>query len=384
MKALGVAVPRVLLPAASVSCEKYAVIACDQFSAQPAYWRQAEALVGDAPSALRMILPEAYLGIEDPNAPTRIEAAMARYCADGTLADIGETFVYVERQTSAGVRRGLVAALDLEQYDWRPGSASRIRATEQTVVERLPARVEIRKSAPLELPHSMVLVDDAQDTLFGPLEKMKADMRPLYDFELMLGGGRVRGYRADTPEAVRSIAGALTALDRAGSGFLFAMGDGNHSFAAAKACWDALKVDLSEGERETHPARYALCEIVDLYDPGLSFEPIHRLLLGADPAAVQREVGFEAAAPPPLQILQPRLDAWLETHPEAKLEYIHGAQDCRALAAQQSDRLAILFPPFDRASVFSVVRNGGVFVRKSFSMGEARDKRYYLEARKIK
>ena len=380
-----VRVPRILLPAPQVEKEKYAVIACDQFSAQPDYWRQADALVADAPSTLRMILPEAWLG--RPGAPDAgaLNAAMDRYLADGALADIGETFVYVERQTTAGTRRGLVAALDLERYDWRPGSRTAVRATEETVAERLPARVEVRRKAPLELPHVMVLADDREDRLLGGLAAMKPQLPLLYDFSLMLGGGRIRGYRADSEAVLTAVAGALEAL-AAGSpdGLLFAVGDGNHSFAAAKACWDERKLSLTPQQRRTHPARFALCEIVNLRDPGLSFEPIHRLLMGVDPDAVQREIGFDAAEPPSLQTLQPRLDEWLAAHPGASLEYIHGADDCRALAAQAPDRLAILFPPFDRDSLFDVVRRRGSFVRKSFSMGEARDKRYYLEAKMIR
>lgn len=205
----------------------------------------------------------------------------------------------------------------------------------------------------------------------------------LYDFTLMQGGGHSTGYRVDAPALLMQIADILKALKtQGGDNFLFAMGDGNHSFAAAKACWEALKPTLSPELQKTHPARWALAELVNLYDPALRFEPIHRLLYNVDPVEVQRTLDFDAAGPPDAQILQPKLDEWLKDHPEAELEYVHGAQECRALG-DRPDRLAIVFSAFDRDSLFEVVRKNGAFVRKSFSMGEARDKRYYLECRKI-
>ncbi|MEG1773882.1 MAG: DUF1015 family protein, partial [Oscillospiraceae bacterium] len=207
----------------------------------------------------------------------------------------------------------------------------------------------------------------------------------LYDFTLMQGGGHSAGWRVDAPRLLEAVAGVLAELKaQSGDGLLYAMGDGNHSFATAKACWDERKLSLSPEERERHPARWALVELVNLYDPALRFEPIHRVLLHVDPRRVQEEIGFDAEHPPSLQTLQPRLDAWLAVHREAELEYIHGARDCRDIAAQAPDRLAIVFPEFDKNSLFEVLRRDGAFARKSFSMGEARDKRYYLECRKIR
>lgn len=378
---VGAAVPHLLLPAPGVDYEKFATVACDQFSADPAYWDAVESVVGDAPSSLRMMLPEAWL--KTPARGGDINATMRRYLKTGVLADIGPGLVFVRRETSGGVRRGLVIALDLEQYDFAPGADSMIRATEQTVVERLPARIEIRKDAPLEMPHIMVLIDDKDDQLMSALDAAQEEMDTLYDFRLMQGGGQITGYAVQRQEHLALVSDALAALLAVSpDGMLYAMGDGNHSFAAAKACWDALKETLDPTAREDHPARYSIVELVNLYDPALEFEPIHRALLGVDPQAVQREAGFDAANPPPLQQLQPMLDAWFARHPEAEMEYIHGERECRELCGAP-DRLAIILPDFEKDTLFDIVRRDGVFVRKSFSMGHATDKRYYLECHKI-
>lgn len=384
LAAVGAAVPRLLLPAEAVDLIRFSVVACDQFTAQPAYWEEVEALVGEAPSALRLMLPEAWLGRDDARRIDAVNAAMERYLSSGTLADIGECMVYLRRETGGGVRRGLVLALDLERYDYSPQSRSLIRATEGTIVDRLPPRVRIRRDAPLEMPHIMALIDDREDRLMGLLEGEVNRLERLYDFPLMLGGGRLTGWRVDRPGLLLEVAQALTSLlARDPGGLLYAMGDGNHSFAAAKACWEELKPSLTPAERARHPARHALVELVNLHDPALDFEPIHRLLYRVDPSQVQRDLGFDAARPPSLQALQPLLDGWLSRHPESGLEYIHGAHDCRALG-DAPDRLAIVFPEFDKASFFEVVRRDGAYVRKSFSMGGARDKRYYLECRRIR
>lgn len=381
---VGVSLPNILLPASGIDLHLFSVIACDQFTAQPDYWQGVEDIVGDACSTLRITLPEIYLSNNNDTAIERINATMRRYLEKRMLVDIGETFVYLRRRTSTGVRQGLVVALDLEQYDYAKDAKSMIRATEGTIVERLPPRIKIRSGAPLETPHIMVLINDRKNRLMSLLADRVESFECLYDFTLMKGGGHSTGYRVDDAALILEIAHILKALKTQGDdNFLFAMGDGNHSFAAAKACWEAIKLTLSPEERETHPARYALAELVNLHDPALKFEPIHRLLYHVDPEAVQRELGFDAANPPDAQILQPKLDEWLKAHPQAELEYVHGAQECRELG-DKPDRLAIVFPAFDRDSLFDVVRRNGAFVRKSFSMGEARDKRYYLECRKIK
>ncbi len=381
---VGAALPHILLPRREVDLHRFAVIACDQFTAAPAYWQSVEEEVGDAPSALRLMLPELYLQDDRSGRIERINRAMRQYLDDRTLVDIGETLVFLRRHTSAGVRRGLLLSLDLEQYDFNPGAKTMIRATEGTIIDRLPPRIEIRQNAPLEMPHVMVLIDDRENRLMNTLEEKRGELECLYDFTLMQGGGHLIGYRVDDARLLSEVARQLAALREQGDGFLYAMGDGNHSFASAKACWEQLKPKLSPEERENHPARWALCELVSLHDPALSVEPIHRVVYGVNPDALQRELGFDAACPPDAQILQPLLDGWLAAHPEATLEYVHGAEDCRRVAGQAPDRLAIVFPPFDRDSLFEVVRQKGAFVRKSFSLGEGRDKRYYLECRRIR
>jgi hypothetical protein len=374
---VGVGIPRVLLPGRGVDCHKFAVIACDQFSAQPSYWQRVEDLVEDKPSALRLMIPEAWLGESDAPTHEAVVKTMREYLSSRVLADIGETFVFLRRRTTGGLRRGLLVMLDLDAYDYTPGAKTLIRATEDTVVQRLPPRVAVRRDAPLEMPHIMVLVNDRADRLMSLLESRADDMECLYDFGLMLNGGHLSGYRADSPVLLGQLAQILSELKaESEDGFLFAMGDGNHSFAAAKACWEEIKPGLSPDEQKAHPARWCMAELVNLYDPALKFEPIHRLLYHVDPAGVQADLGFDAENPPSLQILQPMLDEWLKSHPEAELEYIHGAAQCRELAAAESNRLAIVFGPFEKDSLFETVRRNGAFVRKSFSMGEARYKRY--------
>lgn len=381
---VGIALPNILLPDDGVDLHRFSVIACDQFTAQPEYWQAVEEVVGDSCSTLRITLPEAYLTENNDLDIEKINENMRSYLEKRQLVDIGETFVYLRRRISSGVRHGLVVALDLEQYDYSKDSKTMIRATEGTIVDRLPPRIKIRRDAPLEAPHIMVLIDDKKNLLMGLMEENVDKFECLYDFTLMQGGGHSTGYRVDSPVILIQIADILKDMKAQGEDdFLFAMGDGNHSFATAKACWEELKQTLPPCERESHPARYALVELVNLYDPALKFEPIHRLLYNVDPAAIQRDLEFDASDPPDAQILQPKLDAWLQEHPEAKLEYVHGESECRELGAQ-ADRLAIVFPEFERDSLFEVVRKNGAFVRKSFSMGEARDKRYYLECRKIK
>ncbi len=378
---LGILVPRILLPDSSVDDTKFAVVAGDQYSADPEYWDCVERFVGDAPSALRLMLPEAWL--KTPERGGDINETQRDYLARGVLREAGEFFVFVHRETAGGVRRGLVTAFDLEEYSYTAGATGLIRSTEETVVERLPARIQIRKNAPIEMPHIMILVDDRDNVLMGGLDACIGEMQRCYDFDLMMDAGHIAGYAVAENRHLSVVAGALEKLRRtAKENMLFAMGDGNHSFAAAKNCWDQVKDSIPKEQWYGHPARYALAELVNLYDPALAFEPIHRALLDVDPEAAQREMGIDAANPPPLQQLQPVLDAWFEKHPQAELEYIHGEAECRALC-DRPDRLAIILPEFDKSALFDIVLRDGALVRKSFSMGHASDKRFYLECRKI-
>ena len=374
---------------------KWAVVACDQYTSQPEYWQRVEFFVGNSPSALHLILPESSL--EGPSVETDIldiNNTMSRYLREGRFRTLEHAMIYVERTLESGrVRRGVVGMVDLEQYDYEPGADTLIRATEGTVLSRIPPRVAVRKNAPIELPHAMVLADDPGRTVIEPLTALRDRLEPVYDFELMEHSGHLRGWLLGEAEQ-GAVAAALRALSdpaafhaRYGTKdkpvMLYAMGDGNHSFAAAKAHWDTLKTSLTADEREWHPARFGLVELVNLYDSALAFEPIHRLLMGVDPKAVQHDLDFDAENPPELQKLQPMLDEWLSQHPEAQLEYIHGEADCRRLG-QASDRLAIAWKKFDKEKLFPDVARHGVLCRKSFSVGSAPDKRFYLECRKIR
>ena len=398
---------RILLPREGVDLTRWAVVACDQFTAQPEYWRRADALVGDAPSALRLILPEIWLNEGETRIPA-IHSAMSAYLAEGVLATaVADGFVLVERETAAGVRPGLVAALDLEAYDYNPGSASLIRATEGTVLERVPPRARIRAGASVELPHVMMLIDDPGETVIEPLLERRERLRKLYDFELMLGGGHLRGWAVEGADT-QSVFEAIDALSERADGLLYAVGDGNHSLAAARKCWLDIRDALTPEARATHPARFALVELVNLACPALVFEPIHRALFGVDPAGLMAEystflraegadegegddlIAFDGAGRTwrfkskehPLGRLQRFLDGYLAGHPEARIDYIHGDAALRGLI-DRPDAVGLMPRAFDKAELFGYIRRHGVLPRKTFSMGEANEKRYYMEAREI-
>lgn len=377
---------------------KWSCIACDQFTAEPEYWREAERIVGSEPSTLRLMLPEAWLGVRDSAAETRkIYAAMKDYVNRGIFRTVEQSFIYVERTLPSGaVRRGLVGKLDLECYDWAPGSATPVRATEGTVESRLPARVEVRRGATLEMPHIMVFIDDPENAVIPSAAGGEA----LYDFELMLGGGHIRGSRV-TGEAAERLTAALEAPEGA---VRFAMGDGNHSLAAAKRCWEQIKRNLPESELETHPARYALAEIVNIHDEAVTFEPIHRVLLETVPRgfieeaaarlprgkgqavtllAGRREMEIETGMPlgALVALVDELLGDWRREH-GGEPDYIHGDEEARALGGRPSS-VGVLLPRLEKAELFPYITEHGPYPKKSFSIGHARDKRYYLECRAI-
>lgn len=377
---------------------KWSCIACDQFTAEPEYWREAERIVGSEPSTLRLMLPEAWLGVRDSAAETRkIYAAMKDYVNRGIFRTVEDSFVYVERTLPSGaVRRGLVGKLDLECYDWAPGSATPVRATEGTVESRLPARVEVRRGATLEMPHIMVFIDDPENAVIPSAAGGEA----LYDFELMLGGGHIRGSRV-TGEAAERLTAALEAPE---GSVRFAMGDGNHSLAAAKRCWEQIKRNLPESELETHPARYALAEIVNIHDEAVTFEPIHRVLLETVPRgfieeaaarlprgkgqavtllAGKREMEIETGMPlgALVALVDELLGDWRREH-GGEPDYIHGDEEARALGGKPSS-VGVLLPRLEKAELFPYITEHGPYPKKSFSIGHARDKRYYLECRAI-
>ena len=397
----------------------WSVVACDQYTSRPEYWQRVEDRVGRAPSALRLILPESCL--EGPNVETdimEINNTMSRYLREGRFQEYPDSLVYVERTLDSGkVRRGLVGMVDLAAYDYEPGADAAVRATEGTVLSRIPPRVAVRKNAPIELPHVMLLADDPDQALIEPLSAQTGEMEPLYDFQLMERGGRVKGWRL-TQDQMAAVAQTLQGMraqaDRERGGLLFAVGDGNHSLATAKECYERRKGLTDPVQWPGLPSRYALCELVNLHDSSLEFEPIHRVVFGVKPeelldalisyypSAVQGRAGghvlpfvinrwsqgeatvTQPQAQLPVGTLQNFLDDYIAAHPKARVDYIHGADEARALAGEREDAVAFLLPPMDKSDLFPTVVHDGVLPRKTFSMGEAHDKRFYLEARKIR
>ena len=420
----------ILLPK---DCEytKWSVVACDQYTSQPEYWQRVEEYVGRSPSTLRLILPESCL--EGPNVETdimEINNTMSRYLRDGRFEEHPDALFYVERTLDSGkVRRGLVGMIDLEQYNYEPHSDASIRATEGTVLSRIPPRVAVRKNAPVELPHVMLLVDDPDKTVIEPLSAQTGSMRALYDFDLMERGGHIRGWEL-TQAQQEQVAKALSALanpeqfnarysthDEAV--MLFAVGDGNHSLATAKECYERQKRLTPPEHWANLPARYALVELDNLHDDSLEFEPIHRVVFGVKPEALldalnryyptalrgrqltqelrERALCFSYVSQDSegeialldtgcvleVEALQAFLDDYLTKHPQVRIDYIHGEDVVRRLAAQP-DTTGFLLPVMGKEDLFPAVIHGGALPRKTFSMGEAHDKRFYLEARKIR
>ena len=410
----------ILLPQ-NCDLTRWAVVACDQYTSQPEYWQRVERFVGSAPSALHLILPESSL--DGPNVETDImdvTNTMSRYLREGIFRTCPNALIYVERTLESGkVRKGLVGMVDLEAYDYEAGAATPIRCTEGTILSRIPPRVAVRKNAPVELPHVMLLTDDPKATVIEPITAVKDRMEKCYDFELMEHSGHLRGWVLDEEEKGR-VARALHALAdpgtfhaRYGAGelLLFAVGDGNHSLATAKECYERQKKLTPREQWDSLPARYALCELVNLHDASLEFEPIHRVVFGVEPERVVEELlsalpgayrgegdghvlrfshaggkGAVTVPRPEAQLevgtLQPFLDAYVKEH-GGSIDYIHGADVARDLAARPGN-IAFLLPAMGKEQLFPTVIRDGVLPRKTFSMGEAHDKRFYLEARKIR
>lgn len=417
----------ILLPAAGVPLDPWACIAVDQFTSQPEYWQRAEHLADGKPSTLHIVLPEAYLGT--PQEAERLESirrTMEEY-RKTVLTRKVHGYVYVERtQMDGTVRQGLVGAVDLDAYDYAKGSKPAIRPSESTVVERIPPRLKVRRGATLETPHVMMLADDADCTLIEPIGLMKNQLPPLYDGELMLGGGHLRGWAVEDPALIAGIDAALAALAApaafarrwpAAKGqqpMVLAVGDGNHSLATAKAYWEELKPTLSEEQRRTHPARWCLAEVCNVHSPAIEIEPIHRVVFGVGAkelyaaldawdqqqgssttmsdqrlrlADAHGESAVALANPPaPLTVgsVEAFLADFLPAHPGVTVDYIHGESTALALASDPAKpATAILLPDFAKADLFKGVVLGGVLPRKTFSMGHAEEKRYYIECRKI-
>ena len=432
---IGFRLPRICLPRPGIDLRKWAVIACDQYTSEPQYWREVALEVGAAPSSLHLIFPETWLGSAD--APARIgqiQTTMRSYLAEGVLRERTGA-IYVERTVGQRIRRGLMLELDLEHYDFGARSTSLIRPTEGTLVERLAPRIAVRSGAELELPHILVLIDDPAHTVIEPIGALRQTLTKLYESELMRGGGRVAGYALDGAHGERAIQ-ALNALASAQAFatrygvpvetpvMLFAVGDGNHSLAAAKSFWDGVKGSVGM----SHPSRYALVEVENIHDPALEFSPIHRLLFGvrADlghtlaewfgsrlsctdvpSAAALRErvraapAGRHAAgligpgarfsvieiADPHCTLavgtLQPFVDRLIERGGATRVDYVHGDEVLERLAMDEG-RVGIHIAAVDKSDLLRMVVREGPLPLKTFSMGEANDKRFYVEARRIR
>ena len=387
----------ILLPKSNF--EKWAVVACDQYTSEPDYWKAVDSLVGDEPSALRITLPEIYLSDNVEKRIDTVNENMKKYLDNGVFDTFSNAMIYVEREISSGeIRHGIVGAIDLTEYDWHPGAKSLIRATEQTVIERIPPRVEIRKNAPLELPHILILIDDPQNRVLGALEGSKGDMKKAYDFSLMQNSGHIEGYFIDENMQTRINETLADLISE--DGMLFAVGDGNHSLATAKECYTRAPSELS---------RYALCEIVNIHDASLIFEPIYRVMFEVSPSNVlsameahfgdlnatggnkvrmisedgEREISINTSPSLTVGVLQDFIDKYISEHSGASVDYIHGEEVVENLAKKPRS-VGFIFDGMKKSELFPAIARDGVLPRKTFSMGHASDKRFYVEARKIK
>ncbi len=412
----------ILLPK-DCDMEKWAVVACDQFTSEPEYWEAVEKKIGDAPSTRRVILPEANL--EDPNVDeyiADINACMGKYVEGGIFETLKDSLIYIERSQSDGrIRHGLIGMVDLDTYDFTPGSGALIRATEGTVLERIPPRAKVRRNAPIELPHVMLLIDNPEKTVIEPLTAAADSMEKVYDFDLMQNGGHIKGFKLSDAQ-IDAVADALEGLtsDEAMKAkynvsgvapLLFAVGDGNHSLATAKACYEEQKKGLSEEEYLKLPARYALVEVVNNHDDALQFEPIHRVVFDVDaekmvaefkkfyPEAYEGEgeghtiaynyadkKGFLTVPNPSVQLAVGTLQAFIDSYLKefgGKVDYIHGDEVTEELGSKPGN-IGFKLPAMGKEQLFKTVMADGVLPRKTFSMGHAQDKRYYIEARKIR
>ncbi|MDE5853474.1 MAG: DUF1015 domain-containing protein [Ruminococcus sp.] len=409
----------ILIPNESIDMSKWSVIACDQYTSEPEYWDAVKNTVSNSPSSLNLILPEIYLENEDvSNRIDDIHETMEKYISEGVFTEYKNSMVYVERIQSNGiVRKGLIGAIDLEEYDFSKGSTSQVRATEATVIERIPPRIKVRQDAPLELPHIMILIDDPNNTVIESVDK--SNMTKLYDTELMQNGGSISGYLVSETEQER-IDSALSALAESDTFnkkydlnnspvLLYAMGDGNHSLATAKEFYEQLKKANPDKDLSNHPARYALAEIVNLHSDALKFEAIYRLVYDVDcdklisglteTLALSDKVSEQwveivrnsedkksyihnTSSNLSVGSLQNYLDKYIKEN-GGKIDYIHGIENVKALA-EKHNGIAFILPDIDKSQLFPTVIKDGALPRKTFSMGHADDKRFYMEARKIK
>ncbi len=385
----------ILLPKSNF--EKWSVIACDQYTSDKKYWNEVESVVGDTPSTFRLILPEIYLN-ETEKRVEEINSTMNKYLNSDVFSTEENCMVYIEREITGGaIRKGILGLLDLEDYKYESGSKTLTRATEQTVASRIPPRVKIRKDAPIEFPHVLIFIDDPNDTVMNTVSDKKGTLKELYNFSLMQNGGKIEGYRveAEDQEEINKRLGLLIK-----EGLLFAVGDGNHSLATAKECYRQNKTELS---------RYALVEIVNIHNPAIEFEPIYRVLFGADKQdllnylsdrnkvqnggeehnfkviynGLEEDLTLAATSKLPVGTLQGYLDDYLALNPSVEIDYIHGIDSVLELCKDENT-VGFLFDGMQKNELFDAVILDGSLPRKTFSMGHADDKRFYLEGRKIK
>lgn len=389
--------------------EKWSVVACDQFTSEREYWHKLERYVGDAKSTLKLIFPEAYL--EDDDKEERIEninRTMREYLDGGVFKTLKDSFIVCKRTTASGVSRlGIVLAIDLEDYCFTHPSHAYVRSTEGVVLDRIPPRLKIRQDAPVELPHIMLLIDDRKHRVIEPIWEGRADLEKVYDFDLNMGGGHLEGYRIDAQKVIdvfdKYVDSVQDLYGEKTNDFIFAVGDGNHSLATAQAHWNRIKEGLTDAQKAVHPARFALCEVENLHDDGIVFEPIHRFVFGAKEdfigylqTALSGEKTIEAfdkngnstlkvdrVGAKAIKDIQDAIDAYLKEHSECSVDYIHGIEHLKDVAAHNVG-VAIAMPKIEKDELFGYVLKNGTLCRKAFSMGEAEEKRYYFEAKKIR
>lgn len=396
--------PDFLLPRKGIDLSKWAVVACDQFTSSPEYWNELKAYIEDEPSTYNMILPEVYLEKTHDQTYNQINNAMKEYLKDGTLQSIGSSFLLVERITNLNVKRlGLMVAIDLETYDYAEGSKPLIRTTEKTIIERIPPRVKIREKAPLELSHIMLLINDNKYKIIEKLYEKRSTLKKRYDFVLNMMGGHLRGYQIfDTDPIVEQF---YNLVEDENDPILAVVGDGNHSLATAKAHWENVKKRLTILEQKDHPARFAMVEIVNIYDSGLEFEGIHRVLFNVEDDFLidlfhtvdkdqetwvyTNEVGKEEFYIPKstaeaYEQIQTYIDHYMKHHPKVTIDYIHGEDELIRICDNNPKAVGIKMPTLAKSDLFPFIQTGKVLPRKSFSMGSATAKRYYLESRRIR
>ena len=388
-------IPQIVLPSESVDMQSWAVIACDQHTSDVNYWIELEKFIGNKPSTLRLTLPEIYLQKESEQQIAEIQKTMREYKAAGIFHKLEQGMILVERKTNLSpMRRGIVLSIDLESYSFEKKSSAAVRATEATIVERIPPRIKIRDGAIYEFPHIMLLYNDPTKVVLSPI--LNKDLPVLYDFDLNMNGGHVCGKWIGNDESVLTRFESLVQ-----DGLLFMVGDGNHSLATAKSLWDNIKISLSDSERENHPARFALCEAVNLYDDGINFEAIHRIVknvnaerfvkgmndFGNTPSRMYKNgISYPFFVADSVPEAVAGVDAYIQNYIEShggSVDYIHGETDLRNMTAEDKNCVGICLPKMDKSELFKCVKEYGSLPRKTFSMGESEEKRYYIEGKEI-